>query len=202
MIYLSHFEKRDAPEAAGAPYPFGVPLIREFSALELTRPVTIFCGENGSGKTTLLELMAGQCGANRISAPDSQSTSAAALMQAARYFRGARTAKPRTVFLFSAETFTRYIEFLYAEKREAEALYAPYLRRQEAEMRLLEREERTRIPDGIDFAAVPGLSMEMRQRLAAARPATLGAAGRLPGVTPAAVAALAVALRRAGACST
>ncbi|MFN6955457.1 MAG: tRNA uridine-5-carboxymethylaminomethyl(34) synthesis enzyme MnmG, partial [Acetobacteraceae bacterium] len=85
---------------------------------------------------------------------------------------------------------------------EAEALYAPYLRRQEAEMRLLEREERTRIPDGIDFAAVPGLSMEMRQRLAAARPATLGAAGRLPGVTPAAVAALAVALRRAGACST
>ncbi|MFN6956659.1 MAG: tRNA uridine-5-carboxymethylaminomethyl(34) synthesis enzyme MnmG, partial [Acetobacteraceae bacterium] len=85
---------------------------------------------------------------------------------------------------------------------EAEALYAPYLRRQEAEMRLLEREERTRIPDGIDFAAVPGLSMEMRQRLAAARPATLGAAGRLPGVTPAAVAVLAVALRRAGACST
>ncbi|MBB5688290.1 tRNA uridine-5-carboxymethylaminomethyl(34) synthesis enzyme MnmG [Roseomonas alkaliterrae] len=85
---------------------------------------------------------------------------------------------------------------------EAEALYAPYLRRQEAEMRLLEREERTRIPDGMDFSGVPGLSTEMRQRLAAARPATLGAAGRLPGVTPAAVAALAVALRRAGACST
>jgi tRNA uridine 5-carboxymethylaminomethyl modification enzyme len=79
---------------------------------------------------------------------------------------------------------------------EAEALYAPYLRRQEAEMRLLEREEQARIPDGLDFAQVPGLSAEMRQRLSAARPATLGSAGRLPGVTPAAIAALAVVLRR------
>jgi len=82
---------------------------------------------------------------------------------------------------------------------EAEALYAPYLRRQEAEMRLLEREERLRIPEGLDFAIVPGLSSEMRQRLSAARPATLGSAGRLPGITPAAIAALAVALRREGA---
>jgi tRNA uridine 5-carboxymethylaminomethyl modification enzyme len=82
---------------------------------------------------------------------------------------------------------------------EAEALYAPYLRRQEAEMRSLEREERTPIPSGMDFSAVPGLSAEMRQRLSAARPATLGSAGRLPGITPAALAALAVALRRDGA---
>ena len=79
---------------------------------------------------------------------------------------------------------------------DAEALYAPYLRRQEAEMRLLEREERTQIPDVMDFGAIPGLSAEMRQRHTAARPATLGSAGRLPGVTPAAIAALAVALRR------
>jgi tRNA uridine 5-carboxymethylaminomethyl modification enzyme len=85
---------------------------------------------------------------------------------------------------------------------EAEALYAPYLRRQEAEMRLLEREERTRIPHDLDFTAIPGLSAEMRQRLTAARPATLGSAGRLPGVTPAAMAALAVALRREAARST
>ncbi len=85
---------------------------------------------------------------------------------------------------------------------EAEALYAPYLRRQEAEMRLLEREERTRIPDDLDFTAVPGLSSEMRQRLTAARPATLGSASRLPGVTPAAIAALAVALRREAVRST
>lgn len=79
---------------------------------------------------------------------------------------------------------------------EAEALYAPYLRRHEAERRLLEREERLEVPDGLDFGSVPGLSREMQQRLAAARPATLGSAGRIPGITPAAVAALAVFLRR------
>ncbi|WP_135468315.1 tRNA uridine-5-carboxymethylaminomethyl(34) synthesis enzyme MnmG [Crenalkalicoccus roseus] len=79
---------------------------------------------------------------------------------------------------------------------EARALYAPYLERQAAELRLLEREERLTIPAGLDFGAVPGLSLEMRQRLSRARPATLGSAGRVPGVTPAALAALAVHLRR------
>ena len=79
---------------------------------------------------------------------------------------------------------------------EAEALYAPYLRRQEAERRLLEREEKAAIAANLDFDAVDGLSAEMRQRLKAARPATLGAAGRIQGVTPAALAALAVHLRR------
>ena len=80
---------------------------------------------------------------------------------------------------------------------EAQALYAPYLDRQAAELRLLEREERLAIPDATDFTAIPGLSAEMRQRLSRARPATLGGAGRVPGVTPAALAALAVHLRRA-----
>jgi tRNA uridine 5-carboxymethylaminomethyl modification enzyme len=79
---------------------------------------------------------------------------------------------------------------------EAEALYAPYLRRQEAERRLLEREEKANISAMLDFDAVDGLSAEMRQRLKAARPSTLGAAGRIQGVTPAALAALAVHLRR------
>ena len=79
---------------------------------------------------------------------------------------------------------------------EAEALYAPYLRRQEAERRLLEREEKATIAATLDFDAVDGLSAEMRQRLKAARPSTLGAAGRVQGVTPAALAALAVHLRR------
>jgi tRNA uridine 5-carboxymethylaminomethyl modification enzyme len=84
-----------------------------------------------------------------------------------------------------------------AAQLEAEALYAPYLRRQDAERRLIEREERLAIPQDLDFTAVPGLSREMQQRLAGARPATLGSAGRVPGITPAAVAALAVHLRRA-----
>jgi tRNA uridine 5-carboxymethylaminomethyl modification enzyme len=79
---------------------------------------------------------------------------------------------------------------------EAEALYAPYLRRQEAERRLLGREEKATISATLDFDRVDGLSAEMRQRLKSARPATLGAAGRVQGVTPAALAALAVHLRR------
>ncbi len=79
---------------------------------------------------------------------------------------------------------------------EAEALYAPYLQRQAAEMRALEREERLAIPQELDFSAIPGLSTEMRQRLAKAQPATLGSAGRIAGITPAALAALAVHLRR------
>ncbi|MGG5810784.1 tRNA uridine-5-carboxymethylaminomethyl(34) synthesis enzyme MnmG [Falsiroseomonas sp. CW058] len=79
---------------------------------------------------------------------------------------------------------------------EAEAAYAPHLRRQEAERRLLEREERLAIPDGLDFSRVPGLSNEMQGRLSRARPASLGSAGRVPGITPAAIAALAVHLRR------
>jgi len=79
---------------------------------------------------------------------------------------------------------------------EAEALYAPYLHRQAAELRMIEREERTPIPNEIDFAAIAGLSNEMRQRLSTARPATLGSAGRIPGITPAALAALAVHLRK------
>ena len=77
----------------------------------------------------------------------------------------------------------------------ARALYAPYIERQTAELRILEREELLSIPDDIDFAAISGLSLEMRQRLERARPATLGGAGRLAGVTPAAIAALAVHLR-------
>lgn len=80
---------------------------------------------------------------------------------------------------------------------EAQALYSPYLDRQAAGLRALKREERMLIPESIDFAAVPGLSLEMRQRLAATRPTTLGGASRIAGITPAAVTALAVHLRHA-----
>jgi tRNA uridine 5-carboxymethylaminomethyl modification enzyme len=77
----------------------------------------------------------------------------------------------------------------------AEALYAPYLARQAESLRTLRAEEQRIVPAGLDFSTVPGLSLEMRQRLHAARPTSLGAASRVPGVTPAALAALAVHLR-------
>lgn len=79
---------------------------------------------------------------------------------------------------------------------EACALYAPYLKRQSAGLRALKREESEPIPTLLDFSLVPGLSLEMRQRLSAARPTTLGSASRVVGTTPAAIAALAVHLRQ------
>jgi len=70
--------------------------------------------------------------------------------------------------------------------------YAPYVDRQRAEIARLRSDEAVRIPPGMDYAAVPGLSLEMVERLTGARPPTLGAARRIRGVTPAALAAILV----------
>jgi tRNA uridine 5-carboxymethylaminomethyl modification enzyme len=74
--------------------------------------------------------------------------------------------------------------------------YAPYVERQQAEVVRLRADEAVRIPRDLDFAAVPGLSGEMVERLNVARPETLGAARRLRGITPAALAAILVYSRR------
>ncbi|MEO8723163.1 MAG: tRNA uridine-5-carboxymethylaminomethyl(34) synthesis enzyme MnmG [Sphingobium sp.] len=80
-----------------------------------------------------------------------------------------------------------------------DAHYAPYLARQLAEIADLRRNEAISIPADFDFAGVGGLSTEMREKLGAARPDSLSAAGRVRGVTPAALAAILVALRRKAA---
>lgn len=80
-----------------------------------------------------------------------------------------------------------------------DAHYAPYLERQEAEIAELRRNERVLIPPGFHFAAVGGLSNEMIERLDAAQPESLAAAGRVRGVTPAALAAILVHVRRQAA---
>jgi tRNA uridine 5-carboxymethylaminomethyl modification enzyme len=77
-----------------------------------------------------------------------------------------------------------------AEQLEIDAKYAGYLERQEADVRAFRRDEALALPADLDFARVHGLSSEIREKLAVARPATLGAAGRIPGVTPAALVAL------------
>jgi tRNA uridine 5-carboxymethylaminomethyl modification enzyme len=77
--------------------------------------------------------------------------------------------------------------------------YAPYVERQRAEVARLRADEAVRLPAAIDYAAIPGLSHEMVERLIAARPETLGAAGRVRGVTPAALAAILVHARRRAA---
>jgi tRNA uridine 5-carboxymethylaminomethyl modification enzyme len=79
---------------------------------------------------------------------------------------------------------------------EIDAKYAVYLERQAAEVAAFKRDEAFEIPDRIDYAAVPGLSIEVRQKLSAARPRTIGQASRLDGMTPAALVLLVSYVRR------
>lgn len=80
-----------------------------------------------------------------------------------------------------------------------DAVYAPYVERQDAEVRALRANDAVTLPTDLDFAAIGGLSSEMIERLTLARPETLGAAARIRGITPAALAALLVAARQRAA---
>jgi tRNA uridine 5-carboxymethylaminomethyl modification enzyme len=82
------------------------------------------------------------------------------------------------------------------EQIEIQAKYAGYIERQRDEIDKHLRHEDTRLPDGLDYANVRGLSIEARQKLARHRPATLGQAARLSGITPAAISLLLVHLKR------
>ena len=82
------------------------------------------------------------------------------------------------------------------DEGRADALYAPYVARQEREWEVVRRDSRMWIPADLDYAAIPGLSTEMAERLGAVGPETLDQASRLPGVTPAALSALYVAASR------
>lgn len=77
---------------------------------------------------------------------------------------------------------------------ETEAKYAGYISQQQRQMDRLRESERRRIPSGFEFTAIPGLSTEAKQKLERVRPQTLGQAGRIPGITPAAIAVLDVYL--------
>ncbi|HEY1771899.1 MAG TPA: tRNA uridine-5-carboxymethylaminomethyl(34) synthesis enzyme MnmG [Gammaproteobacteria bacterium] len=83
-----------------------------------------------------------------------------------------------------------------AEQVEIQVRYAGYIARQQEEVDRARRQEQTVLPDGLDYAAVSGLSNEVRQKLAQVRPATLGQAARIPGVTPAAISLLSVHLKK------
>ncbi|MGH6908338.1 MAG: tRNA uridine-5-carboxymethylaminomethyl(34) synthesis enzyme MnmG, partial [Aestuariivirga sp.] len=73
---------------------------------------------------------------------------------------------------------------------EADALYAGYIPRQEADILALRKEEQLLLPACLDYGAIAGLSAELRQKLARINPATLGQAARIDGMTPAALATL------------
>jgi tRNA uridine 5-carboxymethylaminomethyl modification enzyme len=78
---------------------------------------------------------------------------------------------------------------------ETEAKYAGYLAQQDRQIQQLKDSENRQIPESFTYERIPGLSNEVRQKLSRVRPATLGQAQRIPGVTPAAIAVLDIYLR-------
>ncbi len=83
-----------------------------------------------------------------------------------------------------------------AEQVEIQCKYAGYIERQQGEIHRQRRNEETRLPDWLDYVQVRGLSNEVRQKLQTQRPATIGQAARIPGITPAAISLLLVHLKK------
>jgi tRNA uridine 5-carboxymethylaminomethyl modification enzyme len=83
-----------------------------------------------------------------------------------------------------------------AEQLEIDAKYEVYLSRQAADIAAYRRDESLELPENLDYAELAGLSNEVRQKLAATRPRTVGQAGRMDGITPAALTLLVAHLKR------
>ena len=83
-----------------------------------------------------------------------------------------------------------------AEQIEIDAKYDVYLSRQAADIAAYRRDESFALPDELDYAALPGLSNEVKQKLTAHRPRTIGHAGRIDGMTPAALTLLVAHVKR------
>ena len=71
-----------------------------------------------------------------------------------------------------------------SEQLEIEARYAGYMKKQENDIRLFRQDEELLLPEDLNFLNIPGLSAELQKKLAQARPYSLGAASRIPGITP------------------
>jgi tRNA uridine 5-carboxymethylaminomethyl modification enzyme len=83
-----------------------------------------------------------------------------------------------------------------AEQVEIQASYAGYIKRQQDEIEKTRRHEETGLPELLDYTQVSGLSTEVVEKLNRHRPATIGQAARISGVTPAAISLLLVHLKR------
>ena len=82
---------------------------------------------------------------------------------------------------------------------ETEVKYEGYVKRQDAEIAKIRRNENIALPDDVDYGSIPGLSMELRQKLETVRPSTLARAARIPGMTPAGLSVLMVHATRGNA---
>jgi tRNA uridine 5-carboxymethylaminomethyl modification enzyme len=83
-----------------------------------------------------------------------------------------------------------------ARQLEIDTLYTYYLHRQDADIKAFRRDEALKIPNGLCFTNIPGLSNEVKAKLESGRPATLAAASRISGVTPAALTVLLAYVKR------
>ncbi|GHF15576.1 tRNA uridine 5-carboxymethylaminomethyl modification enzyme MnmG [Kordiimonas sediminis] len=83
-----------------------------------------------------------------------------------------------------------------AEQLSIDALYAGYVDRQRNDVEAFRKDENIRIPEGMNFDGISGLSNEMKEKFKVARPATLGAAARIAGVTPAALTLILAHIKR------
>ena len=90
----------------------------------------------------------------------------------------------------------RGIDLEIQEQIKRDALYANYIERQKRDVEALKKDEAQEIPFDFDYGSLSGLSNELRQKLLAVRPATLGQAGRVEGVTPAALTLILAKLRQ------
>jgi tRNA uridine 5-carboxymethylaminomethyl modification enzyme len=181
---------------AGLLAKLGAPLVRESRALELLRRPEI-CYDD-------LEQVAGVAEADTAIAAgaaraDGVPTLAAAAANAPHADAAANTAAGAEAQSAAAAAGWRSDERLLEQVKlqvEVQAKYAGYLQRQNDEIERQLRHENLRLPADIDYADVYGLSNEVRQRLCAVRPETYGQAGRIPGLTPAALSLLLVHLKK------
>ncbi|RRV42371.1 tRNA uridine-5-carboxymethylaminomethyl(34) synthesis enzyme MnmG [Pseudomonas sp. o96-267] len=92
-----------------------------------------------------------------------------------------------------------FVDNQVAEQVEIKTKYAGYIDRQQDEIAKLRASEDTKLPDDLDYASISGLSKEIQFKLGNTRPATLGQASRIPGVTPAAISLLLIHLKKRSA---
>jgi tRNA uridine 5-carboxymethylaminomethyl modification enzyme len=105
--------------------------------------------------------------------------------------------RPTTSFADVAARFDPPLDPAIGERVAIELKCAGYVRRQELAIEKAAKTERIEIPDGFDYGELTALSLEAREKLSRQRPRTLGAAGRIPGVTPADVAIVGLFVHRA-----
>lgn len=109
-------------------------------------------------------------------------------------------ARPEIDYLTLAQlTDSPVVDNQVAEQVEIKTKYAGYIDRQQEEIAKLRASEDTKLPDDLDYASISGLSKEIQFKLGSTRPATLGQASRIPGVTPAAISLLLIHLKKRSA---